>query len=134
MTVRAPKRRNHVAVVSALPILGRRHLRQSTRFAVIAFARPIYRRYCDARNGGGLRPSISERRRRSYRHGSATRLASRSCCASTGEIAALYDYACTNNGGLISIAQEATGGLRVDIGGAILRRQTKRETGADRVE
>jgi hypothetical protein len=59
MTVRAPKRRDHVAVVSAQPVLGRRLLRQSTRFAIIDFVRLTYRRYCDARNGGGLRPSIS---------------------------------------------------------------------------
>jgi hypothetical protein len=49
-------------------------------------------------------------------------------------LVALYDYACPNNGGLTSIAQEATGSLRVDIGGAILRRRTRRETGADSVE
>jgi hypothetical protein len=132
MTVRAPKRRDHAEVMSAQPVLGRRLLRQSTRFAAIAFVRPW--RYCDARNGGGLRQSTSERRRRSYRYGSATRLAPRSCSASTAKIAALYDYACPNNGGLTSIAQEAIGSLRVDIGGAILRRQTKRETGADSVE
>jgi hypothetical protein len=92
--------------VSAQPVVGRRLLRQSARFAIIDFVRLIYRRYCDARNGGGLRQSTSERRRQSYRHGSATRLAPRSCSASTGEIAALYDYACPNNGGLTSIAQE----------------------------
>jgi hypothetical protein len=102
MTVRAPTRRDHVAVVSAQPVLARRLLRQSTRFAVIAFVRPW--RYCDARNGGGLRQSTSERRRRSYRHGSATRPAPRSCSASIGDVAALYDYACPNNGGLTSIA------------------------------
>jgi hypothetical protein len=92
--------------VSAQPVVGRRLLRQSARFAIIDFVRLIYRRYCDARNGGGLRQSRSERRRQSYRHGSATQLAPGSCSASTGEIAALYDYACPNNGGLTSIAQE----------------------------
>ena len=132
MTVRAPKLRDQVAVVSAQSVLGRRLLRQSARFAAIAFVRPW--RHCDARNGGGLRQSTSERRRRSYRHGSATRLAPRSCSASTGEIAALYDYACPNNGGLTSIAQEAIGSVRGDIGAAIVHRQTKRETGADSVE
>ncbi len=40
MTVRAPKRRDQVAVVSAQPVLGRRLLRQSARFAVITFVRP----------------------------------------------------------------------------------------------
>jgi hypothetical protein len=58
----------------------------------------------------------------------------RSCSASTGEIVAANDYACADNGGLTSIAQEATVSLRVDIGGANVRRQTKRETGADSVE
>jgi hypothetical protein len=43
-----------------------------------------------------------------------------SCSASTGEIVALYDYACPNNGGLTSIAQEAIGSVRVDIGAAIV--------------
>src|SRR5580693_7186852 len=100
MTVRAPERRDQVALVSAQHVVGRRLLRQSARFAIIVFVRLIYRRYCDARNGGGLRQSTSERRRQSYRHGSATRLAPRSCSASTGEIAALCDYACPNNGGL----------------------------------
>jgi hypothetical protein len=47
---------------------------------------------------------------------------------------AANDYACADNGGLMSIAQEATASLTVDIGGAIVRRQTKRETGADSVE
>jgi hypothetical protein len=64
-----------MAVVSAQPILGGRLLRQSARFAIIDFVRLTYRRYCDAGNGGGLRPSTSERHRRSYRHGSATQLA-----------------------------------------------------------
>jgi hypothetical protein len=40
MPVRAPKRRDHAAAVSAQPVLGRRLLRQSARFAVIAFVRP----------------------------------------------------------------------------------------------
>jgi hypothetical protein len=43
---------------------------------------------------------------------SATLLVPRSCSASTGEIAVLNDYACANNGGLMSIAQEATVSLR----------------------
>ena len=43
MTVRAPKRRDQVAVVSAQPVLGRRLLRQNTGFAVIAFVR-LWRR------------------------------------------------------------------------------------------
>jgi hypothetical protein len=120
MTVRAPKCRDHVAVVSAQPVLGGRLLRQSARFAIIDFVRLTYRRYCDAGNGGVLRPSTSERRRRNYRHGSATQLAPWSCSASTGEIVALYDYACPNNGGLTSIAQEAIGSVRVDIGAAIV--------------
>jgi hypothetical protein len=47
--------------VSAQPVVGRRLLRQSARFAIIDFVRLIYRRYCDARNGGGLRQSTSEK-------------------------------------------------------------------------
>jgi hypothetical protein len=74
MTVRAPKRRDHVAVASAQPVLGRGLLRQSTRFAVIAFVRLTYRLHCDARNGGGLRTSTSGRRQRSL-FGNSTRTA-----------------------------------------------------------
>jgi hypothetical protein len=36
---------------------------------------------------------------------SVTLLVPRSCSASTGEIVAVNDYACANNGGLTSIAQ-----------------------------
>jgi hypothetical protein len=39
MTVRAPKRHDHVAVVSAQPVLGRRLLRQSARLAIIDIVR-----------------------------------------------------------------------------------------------
>jgi hypothetical protein len=49
-------------------------------------------------------------------------------------LAALYGYACHNNAGLTSIAQEAIESVRGNIGAAIVRRQTKRETGADSVE
>jgi uncharacterized protein DUF3363 len=41
MTVRAPKRRDHVVVVSAQPVLGRRLLRQSTGYAIIDFVRLV---------------------------------------------------------------------------------------------
>jgi hypothetical protein len=109
MTVRAPKRRDQVAVVGAQPVFGRRLLRQSARFAIIGFVRLTYRRYCDrAMAEVCARPhpeDVSEAC-------SATLLVPRSCSASTGEIVALNDHACPNNGGLMSIAQEATGSLR----------------------
>jgi hypothetical protein len=39
MTMRAPERRDQVAVLSAQPVLGRRLLRQSARFAITDFVR-----------------------------------------------------------------------------------------------
>jgi hypothetical protein len=104
MTVRAPKRRDHVAVVSAQPVLGRRLLRQSAGLAIIDFVRLTYRRT----------RAMAEVCARSHPEDvseacSATLLVPRSCSASTGEIVALNDHTCPNNGGLMSIAQEAPG-------------------------
>jgi hypothetical protein len=42
MTMRAPERRDLVAVVSAQPVLGRRLLRQCAGFAIIDFMRPTW--------------------------------------------------------------------------------------------
>jgi hypothetical protein len=56
MTVRAPKRRDHVAVVSARPVLGRRLLATKRkvphhRFCAAGLATPAARSACAAKSG-----------------------------------------------------------------------------------